>query len=461
MRAVAEMKSLANILLPVIATVFSVAALAGDSSATITRAVTVDLLDIAPVWAAHPVGFALLTQSPFQFVAFYDDERRLTVAQRRLAERKWSFHQLPVTTGWDSHNYVALAADDDGYLHLSGDMHVVPLKYFRTTKPHDASTFERVEHMVGREEQRTTYPHFFRGPKQELLFTYRDGSSGNGNQIFNDYNSQSKTWHRLLDQPLTDGEGGRNAYFDGPVKGPDGYFHLAWVWRETPDAASNHDLSYARSKDLRHWETGDGTPLALPITLKSSPIVDPVPVKGGMINGNVRLGFDDRGRVTISYHKNDTAGNTQPWTARLESGKWRRYQITDWPYRWDFGGGGALPTLIHLGPVHREKDGRLTQSFSHIKFGSGTWLIDPQTLRALGTVQLQRTPPELGKVEGTFPGLKVIWADDSGDSGTPDSRYALRWETLDANRDQPREGELPPPSVLRLYLIKSLTETKP
>src|SRR6476661_1516298 len=89
----------------------------------IERAVTVDSLDIAPVWAAHPVGFALLTHAPYQYVAFYDDKRQLTIAQRKLDERKWTFNKLPVTTGWDSHNYMVMAVDDDGYLHLSGDMH--------------------------------------------------------------------------------------------------------------------------------------------------------------------------------------------------------------------------------------------------------------------------------------------------------------------------------------------------
>jgi hypothetical protein len=424
-------------------------------------AVTVDSFDVAPVWAGHPVGFALLTRPPFQFVAFYDDQRRLTVAQRKLEERQWTFTRLPDTTGWDSHNYLALAVDDDGCLHLSGDLHNAPLKYFRTTKPWAASTFERVEKMVGTNEQRATYPRFFRGAKNEFLFTYRDGGSGNGNQIFNLYDTRAKTWSRLLDQPLTDGEGKRNAYFDGPVKGPDGYFHLAWVWRETPDAASNHDLSYARSQDLVHWETADGRPLKLPITLKTSDVVDPVPEKGGMINNNARIGFDDRARVTISYHKYDAAGNTQPWTARLENGKWRLYEITDWPYRWDFGGGGSLNFEIHLGPVQCESDGRLTQTFSHVKFGSGTWLIDPETLHATGTVRIQRTPPKLDRVVGAFPGLQVQWADDAGDSGIPGTQFKLRWETLTANRDEPRSGELPPPSTLRLYEIKSGLETKP
>ena len=48
------------------------------------RAIIADSLDVAPVWAGHPVGFALLTHAPDQFVAFYDDHRQLTVVQRRL-----------------------------------------------------------------------------------------------------------------------------------------------------------------------------------------------------------------------------------------------------------------------------------------------------------------------------------------------------------------------------------------
>ncbi len=424
----------------------------------IERAVMADSLDIAPVWAAHPVGFSLLTRAPFQFVAFYDDKRQLTVAQRKLDERKWMFTKLPVVTGWDSHNYIAMALDDDGFLHLSGDMHAVPLKYFRTAKPLDASTFERLDKMVGTEENRVTYPIFLRGAQNELLFMYRDGSSGNGNQIFNVCDVKTKSWKRLLDKPLTDGQGERNAYFEGPKKGPDGYFHLAWVWRETPDASTNHDLSYARSKDLIHWKNGTGKSLPLPIKLDDGATVDPVPQKGGIINGNTKIGFDDKGRVTISYHKNDAAGHTQPWTARLENGAWKLYQITDWPYHWDFAGGGSLSFGISLGPVTKEADGSLTQSYRHIEFGSGTWLLDANTLRAVGKVQKQNTPPELGKIEGKFEGLKVKTAGDSGTSDKPNQRYILRWETLDANRDQPREGALPEPSMLRLYAVKTETE---
>jgi hypothetical protein len=432
----------------------AISSLGVRSAETTERAAVVDSIDIARVWSAHPVGFCLLTRPPFQFVAYYDDKRQLTVAQRRLDERSWTFNKLPVTTGWDSHNYVTLATDDKGFLHLSGDMHCVPLKYFRSSKPLDASTFERVDRMTGELEKRTTYPKFSFGPKNELIFTYRDGGSGNGNQIFNVYDSATRTWSRLMDKPLTDGEGERNAYFQGPVKGPDGFFHLAWVWRETPDAATNHDLSYARSKDLRHWENAAGKPLALPIKLNDGAIVDPVPQQGGMINGNTKIGFDDKGRVTISYHKHDAAGNTQPWTARLEDGGWKFHQITDWPWRWDFSGGGTLTFGISIGPVTRESDGRLTQGYGHAKFGGGTWLLDPGTLRATGKANRRATSPSLGKIEGGFPGLKVKTAGDSGTSDKPGIRYLLRWEALEANRDRPRAEPLPEPSMLRLVVVK-------
>ena len=113
-------------------------------------------LDIAPVWSAHPVGFCLLTHAPHQYVAYYDAQRRMTVAQRKLDEEKWTYTVLPVTTGWDSHNYVTMAIDAAGYLHLSGDLHCVPLKYFRSEKPHDAASLKKVDQMTGTEESRTT-----------------------------------------------------------------------------------------------------------------------------------------------------------------------------------------------------------------------------------------------------------------------------------------------------------------
>lgn len=411
----------------------------------------IESIDIAPVWSAHPVNFCLLTHAPHQFVAFYDDKRQLTVAQRKLEEKTWDFTKLPITTVWDSHNYLTMTMDDDGYLHLSGDMHCVPLNYFRSEKPFDAKSLVRIKSMVGEQEERTTYPKFLRGPEGKLIFMYRDGGSGNGNQIINQYDLKTQTWKRLLEHPLTDGEGQRNAYFSGPTLGPDGYFHLSWVWRETSDASTNHDLSYARSKNFIDWETAGGKVLRLPIRLQDGAVVDPIPVQGGIINGNHKIGFDDNKNVILSYHKNDAQGHTQPWNARWEKGEWKFSQITDWPWHWDFSGGGSQHFGIHLGAVVVAANGIFTQSYRHQKFGNGTWQLDPQTLKAVGEITKPTKSSNISKIEGSFPGLEMRSARDSGRSPRAKTSYMLRWETLPANRDLPRPEPWPEPSMLRVY----------
>ncbi len=413
------------------------------------------IVDVAPVWSGHPVRFALLTHGPRQFVAFFDADRHLTVAARTLDSDQWEFQRLPSQLGWDSHNYVALAADSDGHLHLSGNMHCVPLIYFRTSQPGDASSFESVPAMVGRNERRCTYPRFLTGVQGELIFTYRDGSSGNGDQFFNVYDPASRTWRRLLDEPLFTGEGQRNAYFHGPVRDAAGVFHLCWVWRDTPDCATNHDLCYARSRDLVHWETSDGTALRLPISLASAEIVDPVPAQGGLINGNTVIGFDAQGRIVLSYHKFDPAGKTQLYNARREAGGWKIYQTSDWDYRWEFSGGGSIGFEIGFGPVTAAADGSLTQNYRHVKHGSGRWRLDAATLRAVGPAPREPSLPSAGSPQqSAWPELRGQSADDSGRSDDPGLQYLLRWETLPSNRDRPRSGPLPPPSMLKLYEVE-------
>ena len=116
-----------------------------------------EVIDLEPVWSGHPVGFSLVTHPPFQFAAYFDAERRMTVAQRRLDSKEWSFHRLASQLGWDSHNYVTLAIDPAGHLHVSGNMHNVPLIYFRSEKPLDAASLRPVKSMTGDREAHMTY----------------------------------------------------------------------------------------------------------------------------------------------------------------------------------------------------------------------------------------------------------------------------------------------------------------
>lgn len=412
----------------------------------------VEIIDIMPVWSGHPVGFSLFTSGQRQYVAFYDAQRQMTIGARELDSDQWQFVQLPETLGWDSHNSVTLTVDDDGRIHVAGNMHVKPLVYFRTMEPHDITTFEKLS-MVGEREEKVTYPRFKRGPNNEFIFTYRDGHSGKGDQIYNIYDHETQTWKRFIDQPLLSGGDDMNAYFFGPVFGPDGYYHMCWVWRDHSGCEMNHDLSYARSADMIHWEKGNGEAIELPITIHNGDIVDPVPVRGGMINGNTRLGFDSKKRPVISYHKFDEEGNTQIYNARLEDGTWAVYQTSDWDYRWDFRGGGCIVFEVRVGRVSPAEEGKLKLGWNHKEYGAGEWILEEEDFSILSTketkpVPKEGTPPD---TEGDFPGLEVRWCGDSGRSEEPGVYYRLRWETLGPNRDKPREGELPPPSMLRLH----------
>jgi len=425
-------------------------------------------------WSAVRVGFCLLTHGDRQYVAYYNAGRRMVVGMRKLSEKEFTKAILPSSSetyrrgkgstiqGWDSHNYITMAVDEEGCIHLSGNMHVDPLVYFRSQKPADITTMKQVVAMVGKDERRCTYPKFMRAPNGKLLFHYRDGASGNGVEIYNAYDAKTRSWRRFLNRPLISGLGKRNAYQNGPRLGPDGRYHLLWVWRETPDAATNHDLSYARSRDLIHWENAAGKPLELPITIQSKgTVVDPVPVKGGIINGCHKFSFDSKSRVVVTYHKHDKAGNTQAFAARFENGNWLIRQISNWEHRHIFRGGGSGPstfgTWLRLGTIQQHGEGKLALPYGHWKEGKGLLVVDEETLEPAGvgprSVQPPRFPKGLTKTVSGFPGMRTNWSEDIGEAPDPSGLYVLRWETLGSNRDRPRKGQLPENSDLVLYKI--------
>ncbi len=423
---------------------------------TLAEPAILDMVPIEPVWSGHRVGFCLLTHKDHQFAAYYDADRRMTVAGRRLDRKEWTIARLDSTLGWDSHNYVTLAVDREGCLHVSGNMHVAPLVYYRSDKSLDVQSLRRVPAMTGQAESRVTYPQFFRTREGVLLYMYRDGNSGNGQRLINAYDEKTRTWTRYLDSPLLDGTSSSMNAYPAPIEqGSDGFFHLVWMWRETPDCRSNLHISYARSRDLKRWETAGGNSVPLPITPNNlDVVVDPTPPNSGMINISFGVGFDPSLRTVIHYHNYDNEGNSQIYLARWESDAWVIRQVSRWNHRWDFQGGGTISIDLAAGPVHRLPDGRFVQSWSHLKYGSGTWLLDPQTLQVTDTIHLPpQYPSQLTKPGTAFPGIEVRWASDLAVLADRGCRYVLRWESLGSNRDRPRSGPLPEPAMLSVFSL--------
>lgn len=438
----------------------------------------IEIMKIDSVWAGHPVGFSLYSHDESQYIAYYNSNRNMVVGQRKLTDKNFVLHKMPAPTraldqkgkskrfsvtevGWDSHNSITMAVDKEGFIHLSGNMHVDSLTYFRSELSGDISTLMRHFPLVGSNELRSTYPKFMLSKEQELIFHYRDGSSGNGNEIYNIYDTQKKKWSRMLDVPLTDGQGLMNAYQSQPEVRADGWYHVYWVWRDTPDCSTNHDLSYMKSPDLKNWYDAFDQPIVLPATLdKKSLIVAPVPPKGGIINLAAKLCLDKNNKPVFTYHKYDENGNIQLYIAKIEGDEWISKPITQWDYRWEFSGNGSINVELRINSFDRREDGRYEISYWHKKYGTGTLLLDEAFApigKVLKTPKLftnSRFKKQL-EIEGSFPGLVINSVPDIGEVKEKNIRYVLKWETLNNNRDKPRPKPWPSPSQLYLYKLKT------
>lgn len=412
------------------------------------------------VWSGHPVSYAILAEQGTLFIAYYDAERRMTVLSRKEGEAQWTRFlpegvflpgrkRMSNVTGWDSHNYLTMALDRDGYLHLSGNMHGDPLIYYRTRKPYDITTLQRIDTMTGQNEDRTTYPRFIRDGEGRMVYRYRNGGSGNGNDFYNLYDPDQRIWTPLLKTPLLDGEGKCSAYGTGPRKGPDGRFHMLWMWRDTPNAGSNHTLSYARSRDLVNWETSTGKRCPLPLTPGKGEVIDPAPPFKGLINMCYSLGFDANHTPVVAYHRYDDEGMSQAYAARISNdGKWMIRQISDWDFRWEFSKNGSQDKDVSVRFAGFNPDCSLNLSYK-TKTESGRWRLDAKTLEHLEL--LPRPPTKKTKLiypHLNYPGIEMNQRSCSRDGG----RWILQWETLRRNQDKPRK-EVPPHSELRLYSV--------
>ncbi len=420
-------------------------------------------LAIDTVWSSHRIKPYLLTRGKHQFVAYFDANRQMAVAHRELG-RPWRYYKVDSFLGWDSHNYVTMELDKKGHLHVMGNLHADPIEYFRSEEPYQVRSLRRVPVMVDKAvEQRMTYPRFMLDKNNELIVTYRDGGSGNGNEIYNIYDTDTKTWARLHSNQFLDGEGKMSGYFEGPVKGPDGNFHLIWVWRNTPNAATNHSLSYAKSPDLVNWTDSNGNALNLPIRLNKTEVIAPVPPFGGMINGNVKIGFDQNEQPIVSYHRYDSEGNTQMYVVRKENGSWVSKQISEWnDFRWDFSGHGSLgrfqvkpyaPIVLdenRIGVTVRKQDTIMQ------------FVLDRDTLNTLEIADTDLYPPAINNIsqnsnkliqQSTPLPLEQHVFKGKGDQGPNGESYYLSWFSQPANRDR-AHVIISSPSVMLLHEVE-------
>ena len=307
---------------------------------------SVRLVSVSEGWAKNSVNTtvfrnnSLVTYKGSQYISFYDEEGFVVLGKREVPSDKWELLRTQYKGNVrDAHNVISMMVDGKGYLHLSWNHHGDSLNYARSKAPESLEIGEK-EVMTGKNENNVTYPEFYRLPDGNLIFAYRDGSSGNGNLILNNYNTVTHKWSRVQDV-IIDGQGKRNAYWQLCVDEKGG-IHISWVWRETYKVETNHDLCYAHSTDGgKTWLKSNGDQYKLPITAKNAEYVCRIPQKRELIN-QTSMTCDKKGYPYIaSYWRSKKSEIPQYRLVYFDGSKWNEQQVSQRQVPFSLSGGGT------------------------------------------------------------------------------------------------------------------------
>lgn len=359
------------------------------------------LINVDSGWARNTVNVtvfrknSLVTFKDTQFIAFYNPQRYVVLGKRKIGESKWILKQTQFqgnTT--DAHNVISIMVDGDGVLHMAWDHHNNPLRYAKGIAPGSIEMTGKIS-MTGNEGNSVSYPEFYKLADGSLLFLFRDGGSGNGNLVINRYDIKKRQW-TTVQRNLISGEGKRNAYWQTFVDGS-GVIHLSWVWRESPNVASNHDLAYARSTDGGiSWQRSNGGIYTLPITASTAEYAARIPQNSELIN-QTSMYADEHGEPFIATYWRDS-GTTVPQyhIVYLKKGRWKVSGLGFRKTPFTLNGGGskripvARPQVMSDGKkvymVFRDEERGSKVSVAYTKdIGSNEWKILDLTHHSVGS----------------------------------------------------------------------------
>lgn len=283
---------------------------------------------------------SLVTRGNEQYISYYDAEGYIVLGKRKRNAERWTLHRTQyLGKVKDAHNIISMMVDGEGYLHVSFDHHGNKLNYCRSIAPGSLELSEK-EPMTGVDEGNVTYPEFYYLANGDLLFVYRSGSSGRGNLVMNRYSVKKRTWSRVQDI-LIDGENQRNAYWQLYVD-EKGTIHLSWVWRETWNVETNHDLCYARSFDNGvTWYKSNGEKYALPIKASNAEYACRIPQNSELIN-QTSMSADAKGNPYIATYWRDAGSEVPQYRIIWNDGaEWHQRQVSERKTPFSLKGGGT------------------------------------------------------------------------------------------------------------------------
>ncbi len=299
---------------------------------------------------------ALVTHHSMQYTAYYDVDSVLVLAKRKLNEGVWEVKRSSYKGNvLDAHNAISIMVDGDGYLHVTWNHHNNSLNYCTSIEPYSLELTKK-KIMIGNNERNVTYPEFHSLPSGDLIFLYRNGESGEGNLVMNRYNVLSKKWKRIQTN-LIDGEQQRNAYWQAFVDRL-GVIHLSWVWRETSDVSTNHDLCYARSNDGGvTWQKTTSEKYTLPIRADNAEYACKIAQGSELINQTSM--YVEDGKIYVATYWRPVGGVPQYFLVEHSAASWKTHQVSNRTTDFSLKGAGTKKIPISRPQVLVQKDGKI------------------------------------------------------------------------------------------------------
>ncbi|BGE84961.1 MULTISPECIES: BNR-4 repeat-containing protein [Methylosinus] len=278
-------------------------------------------------------------------LAYYDPDRWVTISAFDPGDGRLCSFRLPSQfDGWDAHNRLEIAVSSDGLAHVVGNMHASKMFYARG--PLDDIGAMRPESMIGKDENRATYPVFLKDASGRLLFMYRSGGSGDGSWLMNQWGNGR--WTRIGELFASrDARDHASAYPTPFVQGRDGEMHIAAIWRRNPDVSSNFAITYASTRDFRNWRGEGGKTVSAPLRPETMAMVDSPGEGAGLLQSTLLLRPD--GEPAIMYMRYGSQGADAVFLATRDSARnWRSREIVGAAERSSIAGRGAIPNLPHF-----------------------------------------------------------------------------------------------------------------
>ncbi|MBK0382893.1 BNR repeat-containing protein [Pedobacter sp. SD-b] len=316
-------------------------------------------------WAKNSVNTvifrrnSLVTFKDTQYIAYYDEAQNVVLGKRRLDSKDWYLKTTPYKgDATDAHKSISIMIDGDGYLHMTWGLHGEKLNYCKSVSPGSLELTPKMS-MTGFKEKHVTYPEFYKLANGNLLFLYRDGASGNGSLMLDSYSIQTREWKTLQDGWIN-GEGQRSPYWQTVIDNA-GTIQISWVWRETGDVATNHDICYAKSDDGGiTWKKSTNEKYVLPITAANAEYSLKIPQKSELINTTAIAVDEKNNPYIVNYWKTAKDSVPQYRLVYKKDDVWQTQQISNRKIPFSLSGGGtkripiSRPLLI-VAQKHQKK----------------------------------------------------------------------------------------------------------